>query len=307
LIRKKTTFQSRFTKRLSRKLPTVLRMAVMPYEHRWSTQMHVPADNEVMHILHGHMQLVTAHGSVSAGPGDTLLVQAGVPHRDAFDPDDPLIVFVCQFTWSLAKLFFHQVDNTQLLKMSAAAKAELAQLFDQLRSMLFRASGSDIAARFDGLTVRAWGPADADRPIAGSRLLTILLLFLRQAEHTGAPLSRSAIAPRRQLRAQELVDQTKAYIAANYAHPIGLREVATRLGTSPYHLSHVFSRESEFSFATHLREVRLTKAQELLTEEAFPVGNVARAVGYLYPNYFAKVFRKRFGISPNEFASAKKH
>lgn len=299
--------QDRFTQRFSRNLPSIVRMAVMPYEQRWSTHMHVPADQEIMHILHGHMNLVTAHGSIVAGPGDTLLVQAGIPHRDVFDPADPLVVFVCQFNWSLAKPYFHRVDNTQLLTLPVTAKAELAQIFDQLRSMLFHPSESDIAARFDGLNVHAWGPVDADRHIAGARLLTILLLFLRHAEQIGAPPSRSAIAPRRQLRAQELIDKAKAYIAANYARPLGLREIATRLGTSPYHLSHVFSRESEYSFAAHLRDVRLTKAQALLTEEVFPIGNVARAVGYPNPNYFAKIFRKRFGLSPTEFASAKKH
>ncbi len=304
MIRKQKKLANGFTQRLSRKLPNILRMAVMPYERRWSTYLHVPADHEVIHILHGQMELVTAQGSVAAGPGDTLLVQAGVPHRDAFDPAEPLLVFVCQFTWPLGKLYFQRVDNAQLLKIPGPAKAELAQLFDQLRSMLFHASESDIADRFDGLSVRAWGPASADRHIAGARLLTLLLLLLRHTEQIEAPLTRSAIAPRRQLRAQELIDRTKAYIAANYSHPIGLRDAAARLGTSPYHLSHVFSRESEYSFAAHLREVRLTKAQELLTEEGFPVGNVARAVGYRYPNYFARLFRKRFGVGPSDYASA---
>ncbi|MEI7435945.1 MAG: AraC family transcriptional regulator [bacterium] len=281
-------------------------MATMPYDYRWSTRMHVPADNEVIHILHGHLKLVTAHGAVQAGPGDTILVQAGIPHRDEFDSGEPLIVFVCYFGWSLAKPYFAQVHNSQLLKMPVAGKTELAQLFDQLRSMLIHASGADMAVQFGSLKVRAWGPVHADHHIAGARLLTILLLMLRHAKQAGVSQQpwKSAV-PRRARRAQELIGKAKSYMAANYFRGIGLREVAAQVGASPCHLSHVFSRESEFSFAAHLRKIRMDKAQMLLTEESLPVGSAARAVGYQNPNYFAKVFRKCFGVSPAEFAVAK--
>ncbi len=298
--------RGQFIHRLTRNLPTIARMEIMTYDHTWSTHVHVPVENELLHVLHGHMELVTTHSSMPAGPGDTLLIPAGLPHRDHFDPAEPLVVFLCHFTWSLTQPYFERVDNRLIHSMPAAGKVELAQVFDQLRAMLFRATESDIQVEFEGWKVRTWGPTVADRQVANARLLTILLLILKQAEELHAPQAQAPALPRRPYRGKALVEKTKAYIAAHYSHDIGLREIAAQLGTSPYHLSHVFSREAELSFAAYLREVRLSKAQALLTEETYPIGNVARAVGYPNPNYFAKVFRKRFGITPTDFVLAQK-
>lgn len=304
MIQKSPSQRNPFAQNLSRKLPSIFRMELSPYATDWAEHLHVPEHNEILHIVQGHMELETRQGSFAAGPGDTLLVRAGWPHRDRFNPADPLVVFLCHFEWSLTKPFFERVDNPLLRAIPAAGKAELALIFDQLRAMLVRASEADIQSVFKGYEVRTWGPLPADIPVANARLLTLLLLILKYAGQNETTQPRQPEIPRRPFRAQELIAKAEAYIAAHYARPIGLRDTAAGVGTSPCHLSHVYSRESEFSFAAHLREVRLAKAQKLLTEEAFSVGNVARAVGFRYPNYFAKVFRKRFGLSPIEYAAA---
>ena len=82
-----------------------------------------------------------------------------------------------------------------------------------------------------------------------------------------------------------------------------LDQIAAALQVSPFHLSRVFSQESDFSLFGYLATVRLTKARQLLLEEDLPVAEVAYAVGYASPNYFAKVFRKAFGHPPSRTRS----
>ena len=41
--------------------------------------------------------------------------------------------------------------------------------------------------------------------------------------------------------------------------------------------------------------------KELLTDPAKSVGDVAYALGYQYPQYFSKAFKRVVGCSPNEY------
>jgi transcriptional regulator GlxA family with amidase domain len=45
----------------------------------------------------------------------------------------------------------------------------------------------------------------------------------------------------------------------------------------------------------------LRKAQELLTDSALNVAEVAYAVGFEDPKYFSRVFSEEFGVSPGHF------
>jgi two-component system response regulator YesN len=93
----------------------------------------------------------------------------------------------------------------------------------------------------------------------------------------------------------------RQYLAEHYTHPITLEEIAAAVGVSAFHLSHVFSEESEFSLFAYLTALRLEKARELLQAGGHNVSEVAAAVGYESSNYFSKVFRKHFGRPPSEF------
>lgn len=52
----------------------------------------------------------------------------------------------------------------------------------------------------------------------------------------------------------------------------------------------------------YINEVRLQKARQLIIEGTYStVSEVAYQLGYAYPNYFSKVFTKRFGSPPSSF------
>ena len=48
--------------------------------------------------------------------------------------------------------------------------------------------------------------------------------------------------------------------------------------------------------------MRLKKAAQLLSESHLRVNEVAYAVGFNNPSYFAKCFQKQFGEKPADFA-----
>lgn len=52
----------------------------------------------------------------------------------------------------------------------------------------------------------------------------------------------------------------------------------------------------------YIREKRLTKAEEMLASGADRINEICYSVGFQTPSYFIKCFKKRFGLSPNEYS-----
>jgi AraC-like DNA-binding protein len=262
-------------------LPDVRSFGRMIFDPMWAERTHVAGagvGHEILHVIKGRMELVMGDRRYRVGPGDTAVVPAGTMHRDEFDTTTSLDALFCSFTWPLAEAYFERVGNDTLANMSADRRTQLVAMFDQIRA--------------DPL-----GESPASRALLRTRLLAILLFILRQEDDEPSPEEESA--------SRHLMLQAKEYLHAHYSDCIALNEIATALRVSPYHLSHVFSQESDFSLFGYLMQVRMNKAKELLRARRQNVSEVSRAVGYQDPNYFSKAFRKHVGKSPSAYAAEK--
>jgi AraC-like DNA-binding protein len=191
-----------------------------------------------------------------------------------------LQVFLVYFTWDAWEDYFARVPNDVLLALPARRKAEIVRDLERLR-------------------YGTHGEPGPDHLLARARLAALLLALLREATQSSA--ERAEPAQHRRQRQRNLMLAAQQYLAENYTHPISLEEIAAALGISTFHLSHVFSQESEFSLFAYLTALRMDRARELLQAGGKNVSEVAEAVGYESSNYFSKVFRKYFGRSPSTY------
>lgn len=96
--------------------------------------------------------------------------------------------------------------------------------------------------------------------------------------------------------------QACAYVAFNLHESIRLRDLARYYAhTSPGHLARLFRARYGIGFTAYLRQLRLRKAVELLTNSRLPVVQIARRVGYRDASRFAQHFSRQFGITPREY------
>ena len=56
-----------------------------------------------------------------------------------------------------------------------------------------------------------------------------------------------------------------------------------------------------YSTIKFIRFVRLTKAKKMLINTHEQISSIAYDTGFSDPDYFSRVFRKEFGLSPSEF------
>ncbi|MBR4210360.1 MAG: helix-turn-helix transcriptional regulator [Lachnospiraceae bacterium] len=97
--------------------------------------------------------------------------------------------------------------------------------------------------------------------------------------------------------ALRLMEEESAYLD-------GVEEVADRLEVSAGHLSRVFSEAVGMPPGKYLKKCRIQYARKLLEQGDIPVHLIADMCGFTSANYFAKVFRSEFGMSPSEYIAA---
>ncbi|WP_245422880.1 AraC family transcriptional regulator [Neorhizobium huautlense] len=92
------------------------------------------------------------------------------------------------------------------------------------------------------------------------------------------------------------------HINANLDKPLPVGELAEIVGLSRAHFSRSFAESEGVPPAEYVLQQRLQRAAKLLTKGDFlPVKEVSIMCGFDDPNYFAKVFRRVYGITPTEF------
>ena len=121
-------------------------------------------------------------------------------------------------------------------------------------------------------------------------------------------LSRQEKPP--QLRIQEIRSGTKTryiqeamdLISKNCADPnLSVSQVASELGLSEGHLSHLFKKETGTTMGNYLTRCRIQKAMSLLRQRKLKVYEVAEACGYRDITYFSGTFKKLVGMTPSEY------
>ncbi len=83
---------------------------------------------------------------------------------------------------------------------------------------------------------------------------------------------------------------------------IKVKDLALELYTSERQLQRQIKLLTGLTPSEYINEVRLQKARQLIVNGSFStVSEVAYHLGYAYPNYFSRVFTKRFGRPPSSF------
>ena len=131
-------------------------------------------------------------------------------------------------------------------------------------------------------------------------LWPVLRFAIQQHEtvNTGAFFERSA-------KSFQAAMSMKFYMEEHYGAPLGYRELERITGLSKSHLCAIFHRFVGCPPMEYLRDLRLSHAKKLLiARRDKSIAEIAYHVGFASPNYFARSFRKCYGLSPTEYLLA---
>lgn len=271
---------------LSGALPEVLILGTSIWDPVWAIKVHRSPDWELVHILNGEVVMKIGHQRFPARAGDTLIVPVNTDHRDCFPLDRPLEVLHVHFNWADATRALPMEINRVLPRLPLVVKQAVRERMLDLQDAFRRQ-----VPMFDAMA-------------RATLHWALVYLVTACAEQRQPPRRFEDHASGSQRK--RLVAEAQAYIREHLREPMTLERIASALGVSPYHLSHVFSRESRFTLTSHLIRCRLERAAELLRTQPMTVHEVAYAVGFDDSGYFGKVFRRHYGVTPIQFRQGRR-
>ncbi|BDC94287.1 two-component system, response regulator YesN [Treponema bryantii] len=102
-----------------------------------------------------------------------------------------------------------------------------------------------------------------------------------------------------------IIKKVCTYVDENLSQDISLETAADFAGVSSFYLSKLFKEEKGETFINFISDKRLEKSRQLLSETNLSIKEITAEVGYNDQNYFSRIFKTKYGLSPKEYRKVK--
>lgn len=128
------------------------------------------------------------------------------------------------------------------------------------------------------------------------------LLALLMRNHVAKVLSQSEY--RLRTRNLERFSTIFNHIDENFTDDLTITALSRMVNLSCFHFCRLFKQITGKTLSEYVNGVRIEKAERLLLEHEYTIGEVAAMCGYNDINYFSRVFKMHRNMSPSRFRSA---
>ena len=101
----------------------------------------------------------------------------------------------------------------------------------------------------------------------------------------------------------DTIEKIKIYIQRNYRKKLTQDFIASLFYLNSSYLSTLFREKTGTKFVDFLNDVRIEAAEALLEKSTQKISQIASAVGYDNEKYFFRIFKKRTGLTPEQYRS----
>lgn len=127
---------------------------------------------------------------------------------------------------------------------------------------------------------------------AGLQLMWKEILLNREPSASDSPQSRTEY---------ERIRRIIEYVEANYRSRILLKDIAGQIHLCESECCRLFKRYMSQTISAFVQEYRIERSLEELADGREPVSRVAENAGFPDSNYYARVFRRKMGCSPQQY------
>ena len=211
-----------------------------------------------------------------------------------YDTEKKLLLKISEGDMTGVKQAFERTTNNFYIR---ADKSELnyytanSSGFTILRTLARKAAeeGGGSVVRIDEITKEAIQKYESAKNIAEIETVQLDMLLALTNEVKNAKEAR-VYSP--------VIRAVLGYLIANYSGEISVNSLSQKYNVSPEYLSRLFKKEIGVAITEYISDLRLKKATDLLKSEKLSVSDISQYVGYTDQNYFARAFKKRYGVSP---------
>lgn len=103
------------------------------------------------------------------------------------------------------------------------------------------------------------------------------------------------------IRTNPSLEELKKYMQKNFSYSLTLDFLASQVHLSREHLSRVFKKYTGQTITEYLREIRISRAKQLLHDPKISITDISAYCGYNTIDNFQRAFKKLTGMSPREY------
>ena len=102
----------------------------------------------------------------------------------------------------------------------------------------------------------------------------------------------------------DVIQKIQMYIQHNYQKDLTQDFIASLFYLNRSYLSTLFKQKTGMKFVDYLNQVRIDHSKELLLDSSKKMYQISKSVGYDNPKYFFRIFKKKNGMTPEQYRSA---
>ncbi|MFC3801187.1 response regulator [Cohnella sp. GCM10012308] len=99
----------------------------------------------------------------------------------------------------------------------------------------------------------------------------------------------------------KVVDAMKRYIQVHYGEKMNLQDLAERVSHNKTYMCTLFKQETNMTVWHYIVAERMNHSRDFLLNSSLKVYEIANRVGYEDVDYFTRIFKKHFGLSPLDY------
>lgn len=238
---------------------------------------------EIIYIESGRGIYTLGNVSYAASGGNLIIVNPGVIHSLASDPQEALNAW----TLSISEFCLPGLSPNQVIPGSAYPMIRLGKWEEYVRGSFSLL----LEQQADGM------PQSAS--VSHAAAMTLLLLANQLMQPEGQLEANRGFSESQKHSAFAL--EVIRYMDRHFQEPITLEMLSDVFHISAGHISHALTRACGISPINYLISRRIGEAQWLLLTTELSVRDIALRVGYENAYHFSKLFAKRIGMRPQDF------
>lgn len=242
------------------------------------TDNHYHNNYEIYYLTQGRCWYFIDKRSYLISAGDVALIPPGVIHRTSYETPTHSRKLINCGEWYIPASVREKLGEFPCFTASPAAQKQLERIFAAIEK-------------------EQRDPDEFSADAIRARVTQLLLLIARE----------SRVSEQKKIESP-VVEKAVEYITEHFRGSVTLAEAAAACYVSKEHLSRTFKRETGFGFSEYLTLYRLKAADALLRDRPdLRIVDVALRCGFNDSNYFSKVYKKMFGISPMRIQKENEH
>lgn len=264
------------------------KMPLMITDYDWDgADMHWHNYWEMLLQCEGETRISVGEEQFVSRPGNVTIIEPNRLHETRSITDRHKILLI-QFEKSVLMPFIDSNGGNNYLSL----------LVDDgfvVRNQIEKSDEAELGNAFMELREAAIGKKAGYEFELYSRLLHIMFLLLNK-EYITIPHIKDETK-----RALLSIRNAMLYIDQNYQSRIRQEEMAEMCYMSTAHFSRRFKMATGQNMVDYVNKIRLKEAERLLVSSKCNILEISQQTGFSTVNYFNRVFKKAYGMSPREY------